>query len=126
MTGKYVYSFSDDCFTSEEYDTPKEALAAARFEEADAPCPQGHTEVYIGVVGEKWTPTIEGEGIIDMLQEEAYEAGGECAEDYLDGVTDKERDELTEALTKAFNAWAKKHGYEPNFYPVENVKEYKL
>ena len=126
MTGKYVYSFSDDCFMSEEYDTPWEALAAAQKEEKESLSHETHNVVYIGTVGEKWKPEIDGEGIIDMLQDSAYDAGGEFAEDYLRGVTREESDELTEALTKTFNAWAAKHEYEPNFYPVEDVKEYKL
>ncbi|MBE6101513.1 MAG: hypothetical protein E7200_05335 [Selenomonas ruminantium] len=126
MTGKYVYGFSDDCFMSEEYDTPWEALAAAQKEEKESLSHETHTEVYIGIVGEKWKPEIDGEGIVDMLQDNAYDIGGEFAESYLQGVTKEEIDELTDVLTKAFDAWAAKHGYEPDFYPVENVKEYEL
>ena len=126
MTGKYVYSFTDDWFNSDEYDTPEEAIEAARMEEKESLSPEAHTEVYIGVVGEQWKPEIDGEGIVDMLQDNAYDVGGEFAESYLQGVTKEETDELTEVLTKAFDAWAARHGYEPNFYPVENVKEYKL
>ncbi len=124
MKGKYVYSFSDDCFESEEYDTAEEALAAARFEEEDAPYPKGHKAVYIGVVGEKWKPEIDGESIIDMLRENAYSDCNE--EDYLDNVTDEQTNELTEELTAAFERWAKKNGHEVDFFLVENVKEYKL
>lgn len=126
MTGKYVYGFSDDCFMSEEYDTPWEALAAAQKEEKESLSHETHTKVYIGIVGEKWKPEIDGEGIVDMLQDNAYDIGGEFAESYLQGVTKEEIDELTDVLTKAFDAWAAKHGYEPDFYPVENVKEYEL
>ena len=126
MTGKYVYGFSDDCFMSEEYDTPWEALAAAQKEEKESLSHETHTEVYIGIVGEKWKPEIDGEGIVDMLQDNAYDIGGEFAESYLQGVTKEEIDELTDVLTKAFDVWAAKHGYEPDFYPVENVKEYEL
>ncbi len=126
MTGKYVYGFSDDCFMSEEYDTPWEALAAAQKEEKESLSHETHTEVYIGIVGEKWKPEIDGEGIVDMLQDNAYDIGGEFAESYLQGVTKEEIDELTDVLTKAFDAWAAKHGYEPDFYPVENVKKYEL
>ena len=126
MTGKYVYGFSDDCFMSEEYDTPWEALAAAQKEEKESLSHETHTEVYIGIIGEKWKPEIDGEGIVDMLQDNAYDIGGEFAESYLQGVTKEEIDELTKVLTKAFDAWAAKHGYEPDFYPVENVKEYEL
>ena len=126
MTGKYVYSFSDDCFTSEEYDTPWEALAAAQEEEKESLPDETHTMVYIGVVGEKWKPEIDGERIVDMLHEDAYDFGGEVAENYLQGVPTDEINELTDVLTKAFCTWAAKHGYNPDFYPVENVQEYEL
>ena len=126
MKGKYVYSFSDDCFQSDFFDTPEEALAEAREIEKESLAPEKKEAVYIGVVGEKWKPTIDGESIIDMLRDEAYEEGGEYAEDYLKDVSEAQRDELTEVLTNAFNKWAAKYGYKPNFYPIENVKEYKL
>ena len=126
MSGKYVYSFSDDCFMSEGYDTPWEALAAAQKEEKESLSHETHAVVYIGIAGEKWKPRIDGGGIVDMLQANAYDIGGEFAESYLQGVTKEEIDELTDVLTKAFDAWAAKHGYEPDFYPVENVQEYEL
>lgn len=124
--GKYVYSFTDDYFPSEEYDTPDEALKAARIEEKDIPNPLRHTDVYIGVVGEKWMPFIDGDGIIEMLQDEATGEGGDYGATYLENVPKEQSEELTEVLTEAFRKWAAKYGYEPNFYPVKDVKEYKL
>lgn len=126
MVGKYVYGFDDYCFTGEEYDTPEEALAAAQEEEKESLPDETHTVVYIGTVGEKWKPEIDGERIVDMLHDDAYDFGGEIAENYLQEVPTEEIDELTKVLTKAFNEWAAKHGYKPGFYPVENVKEYEL
>jgi len=114
MTGKYVYGFSDDYFASDYFDTPKEALEEARKINA----------IYIGVVGEKWKPEIEGEGIIDMLRENAY---SDCnAKNYLDNVTDEEIKELTEELTAAFERWAEKNGHTVDFYTVDDIREYKL
>ena len=124
MKGKYVYSFSDYYdFNSDYFGKLEEALAEARKEVKAIPDDANRpTEVYIGIVGEKWKPEISGESIIDMLCDEAYDVGGEYAEDYLKDVPEARRDELTEILTTAFN----KYGYKPNFYPVENVREYKL
>lgn len=126
MKGKYVYGFSDDCFTSGKYDTPWEALAAAQKEVRESQSQETHNKVYIGIAGKKWKPEIDGERIVDMLQDDAYDFGGEFAENYLQGVTTEGINELTNVLTKAFGAWAAKHGYKPDFYPVGNVQEYEL
>ena len=127
MKGKYVYSLSDDDFdtSSGEYDTLEEALnAARRWEDEEYLVSSKHTEVYIGVMGEDWQPEINGEGIIDMLRENAYEDCG--AEDYLDNITNDQVNDLTKELTAAFNRWAQKYGHTADFAPVENVQEYKL
>ena len=86
--------------------------------------PQENTAVYIGLVGEKWKPEIDGEGIIEMIRENAYSDCNE--EDYLENVTDEQTEELTRELTAAFNRWAEKNGHAVDFFIVEEVKEYKL
>ena len=129
MKGKYVWSYQDDCFMSDEYDTRESALAAALFDRRDAPCPPEDKAIYIGVIGEKWKPEIDGEAIIDMIRYNAFdECGAEIVDSdgYLENVTKEQIDELTEELTAAFNRWAEKHGRTANFFPVENIKEYQL
>ena len=124
MTKKYVYSFSDDVFLGcSKFETLEEALEAAREEAKLMP---EHEYVYIGVAGDIWKPTIDGDGIIEMLQEMADDEVGDVAEEYLANVPDEDVAKLTEALTKAFNKWAAENGYLPTFYTVENIKEYPL
>ena len=129
MTRKYVYSFTDEWFNSDEYDTPKEAVEAARELEKESLSDEPHTEVYIGTVGEQWKPEIDGESIVEMIRENAMDdCGGNIVDDscYLEKVSEEQMNELTKELTAAFNRWAEKNGHTVNFYPVENVKEYKL
>ena len=82
--------------------------------------------VYIGVSGGIWQPTIDGDGIIEMLQEMADEAVGDVADGYLADVTKEDEEKLTNALTETVKKWAAENGYLPTFYTVENVKEYPL
>ena len=124
MKGKYLYSFSDDDWRGcSQYDTKEEALAAAR-EEAELMPEKEY--VYIGVSGGIWQPTIDGDGIIEMLQEMADDEAGDVAEEYLANVQDEDVTKLTEALTKAFNKWAAENGYVPTFGTVENIEEFKI
>lgn len=122
--GKYVYAFSEDGFLfAERFDSFDAAVAAARDEAGMTP---KHKTVYIGIIDDIWKPTLDGGRILDMVQEDADEDVGEAAESYLAHVKKQDVEELSEALTATFNEWAAKHGYEPNFYKVENVKEYML
>ena len=115
----YSYSFDDERFTG-PFDSIEEAIAQARED-----CCGDHSEVYIGEDGEFY-PSVDGEWCMDMLRDQAGSECGEAADSYLDFVTKEAGDELTEMLTDAFNAWAKKNGHEPCFYPVKNVKTYSL
>ena len=124
MTKKYVYSFSDDVFLGcSKFETLKEALKAAREEAKLMP---EHEYVYIGVAGDIWEPTIDGDGIIEMLQEMADEAVGDVADGYLADVPEEDVRKLTNALTETVKKWAAENGYLPTFYTVENIKEYPL
>ena len=115
----YSYSFDEEKFTG-PFDSVEEAIAQARED-----CCGDHSEVYIGEDGEFY-PSVDGEWCMDMLQDQAGSECGEVADRYLYFVTKEAGDELTEMLTDAFNAWAKKNGHEPCFYPVKNVKTYSL
>lgn len=124
MKGKYLYSFSDDDWLGcSQYDTQEEALAAAREE---SKLIREREYVYIGIAGDIWQPTIDGDGIIEMLQEMADDEAGDVAEEYLANVPDEDVAKLTEALTEAFNKWAAENGYVPTFFTVENIKEFKI
>lgn len=71
-------------------------------------------------------PYIYAEDIIEEIQQNAYDNGGEYAETYLDDVQRKHRDELEEKLNEVLSNWMNKYGYTPNFYSVEDVETYRL
>ena len=71
-------------------------------------------------------PHIYAEDVIEEIQQNAYDNGGEYAETYLDDVQRKHRDELEEKLNEVLSNWMNKYGYTPNFYSVEDVETYRL
>ncbi len=63
--------------------------------------------------------------MIESVQADAYDEGGEYAENYLDDVTKEQREELEEQLDVVFNAWLEKHDLYPNFYTIPAHETYK-
>lgn len=66
-----------------------------------------------------------GYDVIEAVRVDAYDEGGEYAENYLDDVTKEQREELEEQLDVVFNAWLEKHDLYPNFYTIPAYETYK-
>lgn len=58
---------------------------------------------------------VDAEQVLEQLREQAYDAAGEGAEDYLE-VEREDEQELARLLTEVFEAWSTRHGYGPRFY----------
>ena len=122
---EYKYAFNKDNLYTGECDSIEMALAEARQEaelypDGDKPC-----IVYIGRY-KPFEPMIDADGVIEVLQREAYDAADDAAEGYLDDLTREEVESLGEHLTKAFRRWEKHHGCEPDFGEVYHIKRYDL
>lgn len=63
------------------------------------------------------------ERFLEDVAESAYEVCGDFAEDWLSHVKSEHINELLEAFDKSLDEWADKHGYQPNFYGVKDIKE---
>nr|DAT63009.1 MAG TPA: hypothetical protein [Caudoviricetes sp.] len=48
----------------------------------------------------------------------------EYSDDYMKDVKHEHMDELSEELTKVFQAWEKRHGYENKSWVVQETKTY--
>ena len=121
---KYSYSLDNEHFSC-EYDSVEEALADAKVEAAQE-YPSGEIEtVYIGHVC-RFKPTVNAESVITEIQDDADNEADEVDCGYLEDVSLVDLNKLQEMLTETFNKWAKETGNKPNFFTVENVKEYSL
>lgn len=65
---------------------------------------------------------IDAEDIIERIEDEAYEHAGESSEGWL-SYTNKERDTLSERLTKCVEEWLTETNNEPSFYRIDNIRE---
>lgn len=66
-----------------------------------------------------WT---DADDAIETAQVRADSEYGDASEGYLDDVTDEDKKELNDKLSELFSSWQKKHGYEPNFYEIEDIE----
>lgn len=106
--------FSEDLFGG-AYETREEALAIAKqdgqpFIAENEPSPRAS----------RFFP--DAQSVIENMQESTYDDYGESADDWLSDVTRDQRAELHEALAKAVDEWADKHGLQPTFFTVKNVE----
>lgn len=61
---------------------------------------------------------IDGDYMIEWLQEQAVDQVGEVAYDWLDSLTLEQRTDLSDMLLETVTKWMKKHNQEPHFYKV--------
>lgn len=97
-------------------------------------CVEDYLENYAGespqdviFVGEceRYTFSVDGSGVIENLEVQAYDECGECAESWepSSGVNLKDWNELDEQLTKVVTDWLEKRNDMPGFYKVVNIME---
>lgn len=141
-TGEWTFSFNDD--TGWDYDlfrSPAKALEAAREaapdyadEEGMEPDEKANFLVNGNVfIGQRYVfePTVDADFVIEQIQEEAYDEGGEYVRDYLDPPPMRDAEarkkwneqvaDLENRLTAVFHAWAKETNNEPRFWLVDDV-----
>lgn len=73
----------------------------------------------------RYVPEIDGERVIwNVLDYNLDDEIAEWSDDYMKDVKNEHMDELSEELTKVFQAWEKRHGYENKSYVVQETKTY--
>ena len=122
---EYKYAFNKDDLYTGECDSIEDALAEARREaelypDGDNPC-----LVYIGRY-KPFKPVVDADGVIEVLQREAYDVADDVAEGWLDNLTPAEVESLGERLTRVFRRWARERGEVPDFGEVHHIKRYDL
>lgn len=120
----YAYSLTGDYY-SPKYRTGQEAIDDAVRELWSAGDTAANQEIYIGTCYNDFEPRINVDMLLEDLEQQAYDHSGEFAEDYLQGVTIKQRLELEASFLKVFNEWAKKYGHTPSWFLVDNYQIYK-
>lgn len=114
---KYAWSFDEADPFRGEFVSAEEALKYAHEYDPD------YKDVYVGEVV-PYTPHICGGWVIEGLQEDAVNECDEGADEWMTHVTQDEEKDLSDMLTTAFMAWAKKYKYMPDFDKIFNVQHY--
>ena len=115
-----VYNLSEDDWTwadEDEYEILRRYL-----EDQDSEDLKGLTKIpmYVGTLEpKKFNDYLCVDSIIEHMQEWAYDDVNDFSEDYLDDVTQEQKDELGQLISD----WANKYNISPNFSLVRNVKE---
>lgn len=114
---QYCYSTDQESFTGNEPSRESAVAACA----SDCWLEPGDT-VWTGeAVKEPASAYFSIDNLIESMQGNAYDDIGEWAEDWLGNVTGKDEDELRSKIENAIDAWAEEHGYQPNFFRVDNM-----
>ena len=133
--GKYSWDFDGDAefWNNGTFDTVDECIEdAIQFltkEIADSE--EYPTVVYIGE-NREFVPEVDGLQVLEALEEQASEQCGEVGSDWETydwkdrQKKEKEISELKDELNRVLIDWLTKYGRMPNFYTVENIKEYPL
>jgi hypothetical protein len=76
------------------------------------------------VVGKLSKPSvhIDGNWVLEDLQEQVYSQCGESGESFLESWSEDESEELTDELNKVMQAWLTKHNKQPMCYVIDNCE----
>ena len=128
---KYSWDFDNDAefWNNDPHDTVEECVEAAivAISAGEHGCEEMPTAIYIGE-NKEFIPDVDGFQVLEALVEQASEQCGELGGDWdaYDWHKREEVYELEEELNKVVIAWLTKYNRMPNFYSVENIKEYPL
>ena len=89
----------------------------------------GECDIEVVRVGHPYyyVPEIDGERVIwNVLDYDLDDEIAEWSYDYMKDVKNEHMDELSEELTKVFQAWEKRHGYENKSWVVQETKTYRI
>ena len=101
--------------------------AIAEFEEFKK-CPPKRgipNKIFVGQC-EFYRPSLSNSGydVIEAVQCQAQDEGGEWADDYLDDATRDQIEELESGIEAVFQEWIQKYNFYPNFYTIPAADVY--
>jgi len=115
---KHCYSRGGEHFHG-PFDTLKQAVIEAVDDNSATPF-----NFYVGTTtGEKKASTyMDADCLLEQMSERAYDECGEVAEDFMCSIGKEPRVELDELLATVIDTWAEKHGEQPAFWHVDDIR----
>lgn len=75
----------------------------------------------------RYVPEIDGERVIwNVCDYDLDDEIEEWSDDYMKDVKNEHIDELSDELSKVFQAWEKRHGYDLKSWVVQETKPYRI
>ncbi|MCU9808138.1 hypothetical protein LEQ06_08120 [Paraclostridium sp. AKS46] len=106
MNNKWVYNVDgSEIWTSGFYESKEDCI----FEAIEEALDKGVPGFSIGIAESVGCLAIDGQDIIERLQEDMHELVGEVSETYLEEATKDDIEDLGNRLTKVFYDWCKEN-----------------
>lgn len=114
------YCWVDVEVAGEPQDSIKEAVQDYKSIHSNVACVRiGHPCYYV--------PEVDGERVIwNVCDYDLDDEIAEWSDDYMRDVKNEHIDELSKELTKVFQSWEKRHGYENRAWVVLETKTYRI
>ncbi|HBE9318568.1 hypothetical protein M1076_19275 [Clostridioides difficile] len=133
MKDVWLYSWDDEYFSDDEYESKEEAIEAAKeellkfreFGEYIYDKEFGEL-VYVGKKEDVSLPGIDVEDTLERVQELIDDEFEDYSEDWITRIKDEDRKILDDRLNKVFENWINEFGYKSTWFKVVDVEEIEL
>ncbi|MFQ4565868.1 hypothetical protein C4V14_04585 [Clostridioides difficile] len=124
MKDVWLYSWDDECFRSDEYESKEEAIEAAkeelrRFGEVSR-------LVYVGQKEEVNIPDIDVEDALEHVQHRIDDEFGGYGENWFENIRIEDIIILENRIKEVFEKWMDEFGYKPYWFVVTDTEEIEL
>lgn len=120
----WLYSWDDERFSSDEYESKEEAAQGAK-EELEK-FGEFKNCVYVGKREDVSVPEIDADTILDYVQDRIDDEFGEFGEDWSSNMKDEDIKILDDRLNEVFSKWIEEFGYKPTWFVVTDTEEIEL
>ncbi|MBY2443994.1 hypothetical protein KWX03_08945 [Clostridioides difficile] len=120
----WLYSWDDECFSSDEYESKEKAIEVAKEELRKLG--EFKRWVYIGKKEEAYIPCLDAENILDYVQDRINDEFGEFGESWSSYIKDEDEKILDDRLNEVFEKWIEEFGYKPHWFVVRDTEEIEL
>ncbi|MCC0762217.1 hypothetical protein IR151_04310 [Clostridioides sp. ES-S-0006-03] len=120
----WLYSWDDEYFASDEYESKEEAIEAAK-EELKRFGEFGRL-VYVGKKEEVNIPNIDAEKALERVQDRIDDEFGWYGEDWFENIHVEDILILENRISEVFKKWIDEFGYKPYWFVVTDTKEIEL
>ena len=124
MKDVWLYSWDDECFRSDEYESKEEAVEAAKEELRKFG--EFKRWVYIGKKEEADIPDINAKDTLECIQDRIDDEYGEYGEDWFENIRAEDILILESRISEVFKKWIDDFKYKPYWFAVRDIEEIEL